>query len=95
MAKTARSSLHVKFKFLYTQPTRTARVVDLERQYSMIHPTTLGLLDALEKVSFCKCKLLLSRSGFLRMFSVKNAPDRRIGFFTAGTVRYYYAGSRI
>ena len=36
-------------KFLYVQPTRTARVVDLERQYSMTHPTTLGLLEALEK----------------------------------------------
>ena len=39
-------------KYLYTQPTRTARVVDLERQYSMTHPTTLGLLDALEKKGF-------------------------------------------
>lgn len=39
-------------KFLYAQPTRTARVVDLERQYSMTHPTTLGLLDALEKKGF-------------------------------------------
>ena len=39
-------------KFLYAQSTRTARVVDLERQYSMTHPTTLGLLDALEKKGF-------------------------------------------
>jgi len=39
-------------KFLYAQPTRTARVVDLERQYSMTHPTTLGLLEALEKKGF-------------------------------------------
>ena len=39
-------------KFLYAQATRTARVVDLERQYSMTHPTTLGLLDALEKKGF-------------------------------------------
>ena len=39
-------------KFLYAQPTRTARVVDLEHQYSMTHPTTLGLLDALEKKGF-------------------------------------------
>lgn len=39
-------------KFLYAQPTRTARVVDMERQYSMTHPTTLGLLDALEKKGF-------------------------------------------
>ena len=39
-------------KFLYAQPARTARVVDLERQYSMTHPTTIGLLDALEKKGF-------------------------------------------
>ena len=36
-------------KFLYAQPTRTARVVDLERYYSVTHPTALGLLEALEK----------------------------------------------
>lgn len=39
-------------KFLYAQPSRTTRVVDLERQYSMTHPTTIGLLDALEKKGF-------------------------------------------
>ena len=39
-------------KFLYAQPSRTARVVDLERQYSMTHPTTLGLLEALGKKGF-------------------------------------------
>ena len=39
-------------KFLYAQPTRTARVADIERQYSMTHPTTLGLLDYLEKKGF-------------------------------------------
>ena len=41
-------------KFLYTSDTRTARVVDLERQYSMTHPTTLGLLDQLEKKGFIR-----------------------------------------
>ena len=39
-------------KCLYAQPSRTTRVVDLERQYSMTHPTTIGLLDALEKKGF-------------------------------------------
>ena len=39
-------------KFLYMQATRTARVVDLERQYSMTHPTALGLIEALEKKGF-------------------------------------------
>jgi len=46
------ASQYKVLKFLYAQPTRTARVVDLERQYSMTHPTTLGLLDALEKKGF-------------------------------------------
>lgn len=39
-------------KYLFAQPTRTARVVDLERQYSMTHPTALGLIEALEKKGF-------------------------------------------
>ena len=39
-------------KFLYAQPTRTARVIDLERQYSMTHPTAIGLLEALQKKGF-------------------------------------------
>ena len=36
-------------KYLYSQNSGTARVVDLERFYSMTHPTTLGLLEELEK----------------------------------------------
>ena len=46
------ASQYKVLKFLYAQPTRTARVVDLERQYSMTHPTALGLVDALEKKGF-------------------------------------------
>ena len=46
------SSQYRVIKYLYAQPTKVARVVDLERQYSMTHPTTLGLLDALEKKGF-------------------------------------------
>ena len=46
------ASQYKVLKYLYAQPTRTARVVDLERQYSMTHPTTLGLLDTLEKKGF-------------------------------------------
>jgi len=41
-------------KFLYESKLRTARVVDLERFYSMTHPTTLGLLEQLEKKGFVK-----------------------------------------
>ena len=39
-------------KFLYTSETRTAKVVDIERHYSMTHPTTIGLLDNLEQKGF-------------------------------------------
>ena len=39
-------------KLLYTQDTRTARVIDLEREFSMTHPTALGLLSQLEKKGF-------------------------------------------
>ena len=46
------ASQYKVLKYLYAQTTRTARVVDLERQYSMTHPTTLGLLDTLEKKGF-------------------------------------------
>ena len=46
------SSQYKVLKFLYVQPSRTARVVDLERQYSMTHPTALGLIEALEKKGF-------------------------------------------
>lgn len=41
-------------KFLYLSESRTARVVDLERYYSMTHPTTLGILEQLEKKEFVK-----------------------------------------
>ncbi len=39
-------------KYLYAEPTGTARVTDFEKYYSMTHPTTLGLLDYLEKKGF-------------------------------------------
>lgn len=39
-------------KFLYAQPSRTARVVDIEKYYSLTHPTTIGLLDNLEKKGY-------------------------------------------
>ena len=39
-------------KFLYSSETRTAKVVDIERHYSMTHPTTIGLLDNLEQKGF-------------------------------------------
>lgn len=38
--------------FLYSQPARSAKVVDIERCYSMTHPTAIGLLDTLEKKGF-------------------------------------------
>ncbi len=39
-------------KYLYAQNSGTARVVDLEKFYSLTHPTTLGLLEYLEKKDF-------------------------------------------
>ncbi len=39
-------------KFLYSQQTGTSRVVDIEKQCSITHPTALGLLDNLEKKGF-------------------------------------------
>ena len=46
------ASQYKVLKFLYAQPSGTARVVDLEKHYSMTHPTTLGLVDALEEKGF-------------------------------------------
>ena len=46
------ASQYKVLKFLYYQPQRTARVVDIERYYSMTHPTTIGLLDTLEAKGF-------------------------------------------
>ena len=39
-------------KFLYSQQTEISRVVDIENQCSITHPTALGLLDNLEKKGF-------------------------------------------
>ena len=39
-------------KFLYAQPSRRARMVDIENCYSLTHPTTLGLLKNLEMKGF-------------------------------------------
>ena len=46
------ASQYKVLKFLYTRETKTARVVDLERQYSMTHPTALGLVNQLEKKGY-------------------------------------------
>ena len=39
-------------KYLFSQEDGTARIVDMEKEYSMTHPTTLGLVDALEGKDF-------------------------------------------
>lgn len=39
-------------KYLYMRPNETARIVDIERECSITHPTALGLLDNLEKKGF-------------------------------------------
>ena len=76
-------------KYLYAQPAGTARVVDLERQYSMTHPTTLGLLDALEKKGFTsrvenpndkrgKLVALTDKSNQMRSRAVRRRRSRRV-----------------
>lgn len=39
-------------KFLYSQPNETARIVDIEKECSITHPTALGLVDNLSKKGF-------------------------------------------
>ena len=39
-------------KYLYAHPADTVRQVDMERYYSMTHPTAIGLLDQLEKKGY-------------------------------------------
>ena len=39
-------------KFLYMQQTHSARIVDIEKECAITHPTVLGLLDSLEKKGF-------------------------------------------
>lgn len=39
-------------KFLYSRQNVSSRVVDIEKQFSITHPTALGLLDKLEKNGF-------------------------------------------
>lgn len=46
------TSQYKVLKYLYAMPTRTARIVDLEHSYSMTHPTSIGLVSALEEKGF-------------------------------------------
>lgn len=39
-------------KYLFVHPADTVRQVDMERYYSMTHPTAIGLLDQLEKKGY-------------------------------------------
>ena len=39
-------------KYLYSTETGKARVTDIENYYSLTHPTTIGLIDYLEKKNF-------------------------------------------
>lgn len=38
--------------YIYSQESKTARVIDMEREYSITHPTALGLIGQLEKKGF-------------------------------------------
>lgn len=39
-------------KYLYMHKDKPVRLVDIERYYSLTHPTAIGLLDQLEKKEF-------------------------------------------
>lgn len=39
-------------KFLYSQQDKISRIVDIEKECAITHPTVLGLLDSLEKKGF-------------------------------------------
>ena len=41
-------------KYIYSQDTRTARIVDLEEEFSMTHPTVIELIEQLQKKGFVK-----------------------------------------
>lgn len=41
-------------KFLYTQPEESARIVDIERDCQITHPTVLGIIDQLENKGFVR-----------------------------------------
>ena len=43
-------------KYLYSQPNATARIVDIEKNCSITHPTALGLIDQLSRKGFV-CKI--------------------------------------
>ena len=39
-------------KFLFMQQSQSARIVDIEKECAITHPTVLGLLESLEKKEF-------------------------------------------
>lgn len=41
-------------KYLYSKPNKTARIVDIEKECSITHPTALGILDNLSKKGFAE-----------------------------------------
>ena len=46
------SSQYKVIKLLYRMENHRAKLVDIERHYSLTHPTAIGLADALEKKGF-------------------------------------------
>ena len=39
-------------KYIYMQDSKTARIIDLEEEFSMTHPTVLGLISQLQKKGY-------------------------------------------
>lgn len=44
-------------KYLFLHQEETVRQIDLQRYYALTHPTTIGLLDQLEKKGFVRRKV--------------------------------------
>ena len=46
------ASQYKLLKFLYASKSRSSRLVDMEKEYSMTHPTAIGLVNTLEEKGF-------------------------------------------
>lgn len=62
-------------KFLYSQRTGGARIVDIEKQCAITHPTALGLLDNLEKKGFVS-KLMNPKDARSKVISLTEKASR-------------------
>ena len=55
--------------FLFMQQNQSARIVDIEKECAITHPTVLGLLDSLEKKEFV-LKIVNPKDGRSKLISL-------------------------